>query len=84
LKPAHDLDRYGWIIIASRDGPLRRLLIDALEPDAQYVMTQGEFVLLRSTHRQASLTSPDVPAPAAMETVVDRVNRLWRTPAGRR
>jgi hypothetical protein len=84
LKPAHDLDRYGWIIVDSRDVPVRRLLIDALEPDAQYVMTQGEFVLLRSTHPQASLTSPDVPAPAAMETVVDRVNRLWRTPAGRR
>jgi hypothetical protein len=83
LKPAHDLDRFGWVIIESRDGPLRRLLIDAFQPDAQYVMAQGEFVLLRSTHPQAPLTSPDVPAPAELDTVVDRVDRLWRTPAGR-
>ena len=84
LQPAHDLERFGWVIIDSRDVPLRNLLIDAFEPDAQYVMSRGEFVLLRSTHPQASLASADVPAPAAADTVVDRVNRLWRTPAGRR
>ena len=84
LKPAHDLDRFGFVIVHSRDLPLRRVLIEAFEPDAQYVATQGEFVLLRSTHPQAPLTSPDVPAPAAMDTVVDRVNQLWRTSAGRR
>ncbi len=83
LNPAHDLDRYGWVIVHSRDLPLRRVLIEAFEPDAVPVMTQGEFVLLRSTHPQASLTSPDVPAPAAPDTIEGRVNQLWRTPAGR-
>lgn len=83
LKPAHDLDRYGWVIVHSRDVPMRRVLIEAFEPDAEYLMTRGEFMLFRSRHPQAPLTSPDVPAPSDMDTVVDRVNKLWRTPRGR-
>lgn len=83
LQPAHDLDRYGWVVVHSRDVPMRRLLIEAFEPDAEYMMTRGEFMLFRSRHLHAPLMSHDVPAPSGSDTVVDRVHELWRTPRGR-
>lgn len=79
LRPSHDLDRFGWVLVASR-GPaeIRELLVLALQPDAEVVIARGEWILLRSNHPQLPLTSPDGPENPRAETLVDRVTWLQR------
>lgn len=76
LVPPHDLDRWEWVIVQSRDVGTRQLMVAALAPHATYVADAGEWVLFHSTHEVAPLTSPEVPAPPNSPTIVDRVNTL--------
>jgi hypothetical protein len=82
LKPSHDLQRFEYVIGQSREAEVRRLLIEAMTPDGELVLTSGEFVLFRSTRPQAPLMSPDVPAAFQTATILDRVNRLSRARFG--
>ena len=76
LKPAHDLNRFGWIIAQSREPEVRDIMLEAMQPEAVHVMTQGEWMLFRSTVPQVSMMSPDSPAPPHAQTILDRVNRI--------
>lgn len=80
LKPANDLDRFGWVIAESHDPHLRTVLTRVLQPEAELVMERGEWLLFRSTKPQAPLTSPDVPAREDESTVVDRVIQYEQRP----
>jgi hypothetical protein len=74
LLPAHDLDRFGWVVAQSRSTELRRAIVAAFRPDAELVADEGEWLLLRSTHPQLELTSPDSsPSGDIRETLLDRV-----------
>ncbi len=63
IMPSFDLDRFGWVIAQSRDPATRSLIVIAFKPDAELVAIEGEWILLRSTHPQAPLKSPDTPPP---------------------
>jgi hypothetical protein len=78
LQPAHDLNRFGWVIAQSRDVAVRDSLIEAFKPDADVVMIQGEWLLFRSTHPQIPLTSPDARPDPRAETILDRMKYLLR------
>lgn len=80
LKPANDLDRFGWVIAESHDAHLRTVLSYVMKPEAELVMERGEWLLFRSTKPQAALTSGDVPARDDQETVLDRVIRFEDRP----
>ena len=80
LKPANDLDRFGWVIAESHDPHLRTVLTHVMPPEAELVMERGEWLLFRSTKPQAALTSGDVPARADQETVLDLVIRYEQRP----
>ena len=82
LKPSHDLERIEWIIGQSREAEVRDILIEAMKPEGEHVLTSGEWMLFRSTKPQVSLTSPDVPAQFQTATILDRVNRISRARFG--
>ena len=57
----------------SRDALMRGVLVEVLEPDADLVAEQGEWLLFHSKHPIVPLLSAEVRPPAEMETVADRV-----------
>ena len=80
LLPASDLERFEWVVAQSREEVLRRAIVLAFRPDAELVDARGEWLLLRSTHRQLPLTAPDSPqhspTAASRESLLERVNNL--------
>jgi hypothetical protein len=76
LEPSFDLDRFEWVIGHSRDPAIRSVLPIAFKPDAVLIAEEGEWMLLRSTHPQASMTSPDAVPPPGNHTILERVMLL--------
>lgn len=76
LRPTEEMNRFAWIIGQSRDPAARELLIAAFKPDAEHVVTHGEWMLFRSTHPQISMLSPDTPPDPHRETILERVRYL--------
>jgi hypothetical protein len=76
LTPGHDLKRFGWVIAQSRDPETRGVIIEAFKPDAELVDVKGEWLLLRSTHPQVPMTSPDSPPGRGESTILQRVTFL--------
>lgn len=80
LVPAHDLDRFGWVLVRTRTADIAKILTRAFLPDAELVFSQGEWLLFRSTHTLAGLESAEPPLPAGAETIMARVLRRPATP----
>lgn len=78
LKPTHDLDRWEWVIAQSRDPAVRKAIAQGFQPDAELVAEEGEWLLLKSTHPQAPLASPEVRSKAGQETIAERVAVILR------
>jgi hypothetical protein len=76
LMPAYDLTRFGWVIAEARNSAVRDAIIEGFRPDAELVATSGEWLLLRSTHPQKPLTSPDAPPRVVTDTILDRVTYI--------
>jgi hypothetical protein len=76
LRPGTDLKRFGYVIAQSRDPSVRDVIIQAFRPDAELIAVKGEWLLLRSTHAQLPMTSPDPPPEPFAETILQRVTYL--------
>lgn len=73
LAPAHDLDRFGWVVVRTLTPGMPAKVSEAFASDAELVFERGEWLLFRSTHTLAALESGDVPAPRDATTIVARV-----------
>ncbi|HSO37330.1 MAG TPA: hypothetical protein VLT33_32610 [Labilithrix sp.] len=82
LMPSHDLVRFGWIIAQSREPEVRDLIIEAMKPEGEHVLTQGEWMLFRSTLPQVSMLSPADPPPPRTRTILQRMNQISRSRTG--
>jgi hypothetical protein len=79
FRPAHDFQRFRYLVLRTTD-PMRAWIASyALADDAEYVDEEGEWVLFRSRHDVAPLTSPDwkleKPPPDSMREKLSAVTR---------
>lgn len=73
LVPAHDLTRFGFLLIKANDRSTQRLLVGALAPDADLVAVRGDWILFASKHEVAALTAPATIPPPGFESLWARV-----------
>lgn len=71
--PAHDLQRFGFLVIRANELPVQRLVLAALAPDADLVEARGEWMLFRSKHDLLPLTAPATAPPSELETLAARL-----------
>ncbi|MDP9150618.1 MAG: hypothetical protein M3O36_11850 [Myxococcota bacterium] len=57
LRPAHDLRRFRYVLLHVNDPGLAQLATSLLQPEADHIMTSGEWVLLRSHSETLPLAS---------------------------
>lgn len=74
--PAHDLRRFGFLIVRANELHVQRLVVGALAPDADVVDVHGEWMLFRSKHDLVPLTAPEVAPPPGLETLAARLSFL--------
>ena len=75
--PALDLTRFEYVLAYDESPAMRPLVVQALSPEAELLVSEGNWALFRSRLATQPLTTPDarVPEPDA-ETLAYRVNRL--------
>ncbi|MDP9036799.1 MAG: hypothetical protein M3O50_18535 [Myxococcota bacterium] len=57
LRPAHDLRRFRYVLFHVNDPGLAQLATSLLRPEAEHIVTSGEWVLLRSYGETLPLAS---------------------------
>ncbi len=77
FAPAHDLTRFGYLLVRDESPAMRPLVARALAPEAELVASEREWALFRSRLPTVPLTAPDGPLPEPPpETLAARVQRL--------
>ncbi|MCA9586437.1 MAG: hypothetical protein KC657_13860 [Myxococcales bacterium] len=76
LKPEHDLKRFHWLVVYSREPIARRLLKKAMKPYAQLIDQSGDWLLYESNAPEVTPLLADDPADPREPTILDMVNKL--------
>jgi hypothetical protein len=63
FRPAHDLERFRYVLLHSTSAPLTMAAIVELSPEARFIDRAGDWSLLESTLPLEPLLSADVPLP---------------------
>jgi hypothetical protein len=81
FRPEHDLKRFRYVLVRTTDPALIWLSALVLQPTAEYVAEEGEWLLLRSRMPVVPLLSPDQPLerarpPSMRELIAAAAKRL--------
>jgi hypothetical protein len=81
FMPAHDGQRFAYLLARGTQPRVRALAALALEPEGELIASKGEWDLFRSRLPVDPIDSPDRPLPSPRpETLAARVNRLAAPP----
>ncbi len=80
--PAHDLQRFRYVLVRQTDADSVGLMVSVFEPEAKLVARSGQWMLFESTLTVVPLASPDValptPTPATLHGRIMRILREQR------
>jgi hypothetical protein len=77
FAPALDLTRFAYVVVHDESPAMRPLVAQAFTPEAELVVSDGDWALFRSLLPVEPLTTPDsrVLEPGT-ETLASRINQL--------